>query len=129
MYESEYESYKIVIWRGKNQYILIDKPKVCLQSSLIVYIHGGGWQSGSPKSFSGVSNYFSKLGFLSISIGYRKTPKYKFPSQTEDIIRGLEKALDYFKENNIIIEEIIVIGSSAGAQLGHCYVWILNYLK
>ena len=56
-------------------------------------------------------------------MGYRLTPKYKYPCQIEDIFEGLCKALEVLKEKNIDYSNIVVVGSSAGAHLGALLVY------
>ena len=82
---------------------------------LIIWIHGGAWQSGSK---SGVP--IAKLreqGFAIASVDYRLSPVAKFPAQIHDIkaaIRYLRANADRFKFDP---NRFVLAGSSAGGHL------------
>jgi acetyl esterase/lipase len=101
---------------NKSQHIILHIPLKAKKSTLIVYIHGGGWRNGSPKIFAAIGDYFAKQGFVTAMLGYRKAPKYKHPCQIEDIGLGLRKAIDSISE--IACDKLVVIGSSSGGHLG-----------
>lgn len=86
------------------------------QGPIVFFIHGGGWWHGSPKTFSMVGEYFSKLGYTVVMPAYRLVPIYKYPNQIEDVtlaFRDFCKLIDY--KNNT--REIIIGGFSAGGEL------------
>ena len=100
----------------KSQRIILHTPSIADKSTLIVYIHGGGWRSGSPEGFASIGDFFSNQGFVTAMLGYRKVPKFKYPCQIEDVGLGLRKAIDSITE--ITCDKIVVIGSSSGGHLG-----------
>lgn len=108
---------------NKSQYILYFEPEKNEKKYVIIYIHGGGWRSGNPNIFRYIGNSFAKEGFHTISIGYKLSPKYKYPSQTHDIFLGFDKALSVLRDKNIDVSNIIVVGSSAGGHLGALLVY------
>lgn len=79
----------------------------------IVFIHGGGWWHGSPKTSSYIGSFFNKLGYNVVMIGYRLVPLYKYPTQINDVFEALKTFIN--KESNI--KDIVVIGFSAGGEL------------
>jgi len=112
--KAEFASY------GENsaQHIIINIPKDLQKSTLMVYIHGGGWRNGSPKEFSAIGEFLARQGFVAAMLGYRKAPKYKYPCQIEDICLALKKTIDIMEIKEIKYDGIVVIGSSAGGHLG-----------
>ena len=102
----------------KAQYYTLHMPKREQKRTLVVYIHGGGWRQGSAKLFAAVGDFFADEGYITAVLGYRKSPKNKYPCQIEDVAKGLANALDVIREKGIEIDKIVVSGSSAGAQLG-----------
>ena len=86
--------------------------------TLVFYIHGGGWNHFEPDDFKYVGSFFSNLGYPTISLGYRLTPKNKYPAQIEDILTGYSTAMQNLKEHNLQIDNIIIVGFSAGGHLG-----------
>jgi alpha-beta hydrolase superfamily lysophospholipase len=98
------------------QQSILHIPSQVKKSTLIVYIHGGGWRNGSPEGFSHIGDFFANRGFVTALLGYRKAPKYRHPCQMEDIGLGLQKTMDSIQQ--IPCDKIIVIGSSSGGHLG-----------
>lgn len=107
----------------RDQYLLYFAPVGEARDQVVVYIHGGGWDSGTPAMFSFVGQCFAQAGYHCLLPGYRKAPKYRFPAQLEDVRAGCEKGLRWLEEQGIGTEKVVVAGSSAGAHLGAllCY--------
>jgi acetyl esterase/lipase len=53
----------------------------------VLYIHGGGWTSGSKTGGIGSEMWAELLGrgHLVAAIDYRLAPEYQFPAQMEDV--------------------------------------------
>lgn len=108
---------------GPDQYFLHFAPTGRTQAKVILYLHGGGWNSGSPSAFAMVGQRFALAGYHCLLIGYRKAPAQRYPAQIEDVCAGYRTALAYLEMMGIGAEQIAVVGSSAGAHLGAllCY--------
>ncbi|MFC1954575.1 alpha/beta hydrolase fold domain-containing protein [Chloroflexota bacterium] len=81
----------------------------------VVFIHGGGWQSGDK--YPGRINELASHGFFGVSINYRLSGVAQFPAAIEDskcAIRWLRANSDKY---NIDPDRIGVWGSSAGGHL------------
>ena len=107
----------------KDQYFLYYEPLSRISDKVFVWIHGGGWNAGSPKFFDFVGQTMAACGYRFISIGYRLSPKNKYPCQIEDVCRGYNAAIDYLKSKNIDVSKIVVSGPSAGAHLASILVY------
>lgn len=87
--------------------------------TLLIYIHGGGWRSGSRNGGAGFLDVPALLqaGYTIASIDYRLAPEYKIP----DMVRDVKCAVRYFRahaaEYGIDPERIGVWGTSAGGHL------------
>ncbi|SMP41541.1 Acetyl esterase/lipase [Neorhodopirellula lusitana] len=82
-----------------------------------VWVHGGGWQSGSKE---GGVNQVSRMvaeGFVGATIEYRLTGEAPFPAQIEDCKCAIRFLRAHAKEYGIDPERIAVAGSSAGGHL------------
>ena len=115
----EYVSYG----SDKEQYFLYYEPGKPVSSKVIVWVHGGGWNAGNPKFFDYVGQYMARAGYRFVSIGYRLSPKNKYPTQIEDVCAAYNASIKYLKEKGIDTTKIILSGPSAGAHLSSilCY--------
>ncbi len=107
----------------KEQYFLYYEPINITGDKVFVWVHGGGWNSGSPKIFDFVGQTMADQGYRFISIGYRLSPKNKYPCQIEDVCDGYNAAINYLKTKNIDVSKIIISGPSAGAHLTSILVY------
>ena len=122
---------KIEYGEYKEQYFLYYEPATVKSNKLIFYIHSGGWNAGSPEFFDFVGQRCIKEGYRFMSCGYRLSPKTKYPGQIEDCVKCFEQAMAYLERKNIDSADVIVIGPSAGAQLGSilCYSYEFKQTK
>ena len=90
---------------------------------LVVYIHGGGWQSGHTRHSGAFANWPNVLasiaakGYVVASIEYRLSDEAPFPAAIHDVknsIRWLRANADQF---GIDRTRAVVWGGSAGGQL------------
>jgi acetyl esterase/lipase len=83
----------------------------------LVCIHGGGWQIGQKSDYAIVINQFAKSGYVAAAVDYRLLPKYKWPSQIEDVKCATRYLRAHAKELNIDPNRIGAVGDSAGGHL------------
>lgn len=107
----------------KAQYFLYYEPGEAVSDKVIVWVHGGGWNAGSPAFFDYVGQCAAGQGYRFVSLGYRLSPKHKYPCQIEDVCAGYSAALRYLEAQDIETSRVIVAGPSAGAHLASimCY--------
>ncbi|MBD2522683.1 alpha/beta hydrolase [Nostoc sp. FACHB-133] len=83
----------------------------------VVVIYGGAWQYGNPHANSEFNQYIAHQGYTVFAIDYRHAPKYRFPSQLDDV----RTALNFIRKNAATYEadpeRMVLIGRSAGAHL------------
>lgn len=102
---------------SKQQYFLYYEPKSRTSDKVVIWVHGGGWNAGSPRLFDFVGQCVAKNGYRFLSLGYRLSPKYKYPCQIEDVCNGYKEAVSFLRQKGIDTSKIIVSGPSAGAHL------------
>ena len=114
---------KVSFGDDKEQYFLYYEPAERSGDKIVVWIHGGGWNAGNPKFFDFVGQYMAGAGYRCVSLGYRLSPKNKYPTQIIDVCNGYKAALEYLKGKGIDTSKIIISGPSAGAHLSSilCY--------
>ncbi|HNO65020.1 MAG TPA: alpha/beta hydrolase [Tepidiformaceae bacterium] len=85
----------------------------------VVYVHGGGWTSGSRSAGEG-ARYIPSLveaGFVVFSVDYRLSPEYLFPAHIQDVQCGVRFIRANAATFGIDPDRIGAIGGSAGGQL------------
>lgn len=121
-YRKQIEPQKIH-FGGKDQYFLHFPSPCKRKNTLIIYYHGGGWNSNSPKLHAFIGQKLALEGFDCIMPGYRKAPKARYCEIADDVHSGYQAIGSYLAKENLSYDKIIVMGSSAGAHLGAllCY--------
>lgn len=106
-----------------HQYFLYYEPQTRTTDKIIIWVHGGGWNAGSPKLFDFVGQCVAKNGCRFVSLGYRLSPKNKYPCQIEDVCHGYQAAITFLNQKGINASKIVISGPSAGAHLSSilCY--------
>lgn len=97
------------------------KPVLCREQRvpLAVYIHGGGWTSGSKAGAinRAEAKLLYQLGFAVAAINYRLSPQFHFPAHIHDC----KLAIRYLRANAAALgidpDRIAVFGGSAGGHL------------
>ncbi|MBR5067667.1 MAG: hypothetical protein IKX08_08460, partial [Lachnospiraceae bacterium] len=74
-YKREIKPTKVSLQDSKEVYFLHFAPQVKKHSEIIIYIHGGGWNSKSPRDFEFIGQGMAKEGYECILMGYRKVPR------------------------------------------------------
>lgn len=101
------------------QPLLLDlaRPKTSTGKKLpvLVYIHGGGWKSGSRKSIP--DPFWLLPGYIKLSIDYRLSGTAPFPAQLEDCRDAVRWLRANAHDLGAAPDRIGVWGSSAGGHL------------
>ena len=85
---------------------------------IVVYVHGGGWVSGSRESYDlAAARLVSTGNYAAASVGYRLSGEAKWPAQIHDCKAAIRWLRGQAKELNLDPDRIGVLGSSAGGHL------------
>jgi acetyl esterase len=84
---------------------------------LMIYVHGGGWNAGSPGSHRRVACELAARGFAVLVPRYRLGPANRHPAQLEDLDAAIGWAERVLPESGVDTERLVVAGDSAGAHL------------
>jgi phosphinothricin tripeptide acetyl hydrolase len=83
-------------------------------NGVILYLHGGGYVTGSVISHRGMAANLSRTsGCRVLNVDYRLAPEHKHPAQVEDA----HTAYRWLLNNDIDSSSIVVAGDSAGGGL------------
>lgn len=95
--------------------VIVPDRQATAPRPVLVFIHGGGWHSGTPGDYRFVGRQFAREGYIVVIVGYRLGPDGIFPHMLEDSAQALVwvqgKAADYGGDPG----KVFVMGHSAGA--------------
>jgi acetyl esterase len=84
---------------------------------VVVYLHGGGWVAGSPKTHRKLGMQFAEAGYLTINVDYRLAPEHPFPAGFDDCVHAVKWTGENAKRWNGDASRLAVGGDSAGGNL------------
>lgn len=80
----------------------------------VLYIHGGGFTTGSARERRGITQYIvDRYGYNCLAINYRLAPENRWPTQLEDCLQ----AYRLLPTMNISEKDVVLMGESAGGTL------------
>ena len=98
-------------------------------SRRLLYIHGGAFMLGSPKSHRTITSKFSEIGGCAVlAIDYRLLPEHRHMDCVEDCRNAYQWILKNGPDGPENIEQLYIAGDSAGGNLALSLVaWIRDY--
>lgn len=114
------------VWNVLDVYCLKDtfSPR-----PVIINIHGGGWIYGDKELYSHYSMRLAQRGFTVVNFTYRLAPENKYPAALEDVCKVFHWVQTNAKDYFIDLNNVFVLGDSAGGQLCHQILTILTNPK
>lgn len=110
-----HSSEKIKYGSGIKEFYLKLTPETVTKSEVILFIHGGGWRSGSPGEFEYLANYFTKRGYRVVLAGYPLIPEVSLKEMNRSLTKCFLKVYSDFNSNQDT--SFILGGASAGSHL------------
>jgi acetyl esterase len=83
----------------------------------LVYLHGGGWVAGSPKTHQKLGLQFAEQGYLTINVDYRLAPEDPFPAGLDDCVFAAKWAAENAARWKGDASRMAIGGDSAGGNL------------
>ena len=96
---------------------------------VLVYIHGGGWKSGTKNLYVGLGRAFARHGIGVAVINYRLSPKVKHPAHAEDVAKAFAWVHANVGKYGGDSAAIALMGHSAGGHLAALLATDPAYLK
>ena len=84
---------------------------------VLVYLHGGGWVAGSPRSHRKLGLRFAEAGYLVVNVDYRLAPEAPFPGPFDDCAFAVRWAAQNAARFGGDPNRFAVGGDSAGGNL------------
>jgi len=82
---------------------------------VVVFVHGGSWQSGSKEPYAFAGRALAAQGFLTLLISYRLHPQSPYPAFVDDTALALDWATRHAGEYGGDQKRVFAMGHSAGA--------------
>jgi acetyl esterase/lipase len=104
---------------GTKPHQLLDvyRPDDNEQHPVVIYIHGGGWNSGNKELYALVAQKLVPLGMVVVVPAYQLYPDATYPSMVSDVAAAIAWTRSHIADYQGNPARIIVGGQSAGAQL------------
>ncbi len=102
---------------GQDLTVDIHQPKGEGPFPILVYLHGGGWVLGSPKTHRKLGYRFAERGFVVFNVHYRLAPEAPFPAAFDDCETALDWVLENAGEYGGDVSRLALGGDSAGGNL------------
>jgi acetyl esterase/lipase len=81
---------------------------------VLVFIHGGSWNSGKKDTYKFLGKGFAKKGIVTVIINYRLTPEVNYLPMTMDCAAAVRWVYDSISRYGGDPTKIIIAGHSAG---------------
>ena len=89
-------------------------PAQVTNQGVIVFMHGGGYVAGSPKSHRALTTWLAhRAGMRLFSLDYRLAPEHPFPAGLDDAVRAVHAVV----ASGTPMSRIVLCGDSAGGGL------------
>jgi pectinesterase len=97
--------------------IAYPEKNVKKKRTAILFIHGGGWRSGSKSMHEDLLKRLAASGYVCISPEYRLSTEALYPAAIHDVKSAIRWIRQHAKDYNINPDQIVVAGHSAGGEL------------
>jgi monoterpene epsilon-lactone hydrolase len=99
---------------GGRPALVVEKNDGGSARGLILYLHGGGYCTGSPRTHrSMVSHLVAMSGVRAVLLDYRLAPEYPYPAAIDDSVAAIRALY----KSGLPPAELVLAGDSAGAGL------------
>jgi acetyl esterase len=92
-------------------------PKGAGPHPVLVYLHGGGWVSGTSKTHTKLCMEFAAAGYLTVNVDYRLAPEHPFPAGLDDCVFAAKWSAEHAGRYNGDAARMAFGGDSAGGNL------------
>jgi acetyl esterase/lipase len=82
---------------------------------VVVFVYGGGWDSGRRQDYEWAGRAFAAKGFVTVVPDYRLVPEVRFPAFLEDGAASVRWVRDNIDRHGGDPDRIVLVGHSAGA--------------
>jgi len=92
-------------------------PADSAELPVMVYVHGGAWQTGDKANAELLARAYNREGYVFVSTNYRLAPDAAFPAWPEDVAAAIAWVHEHIDEYGGDPDKLCLMGHSAGAHL------------
>ncbi|MFT7351714.1 MAG: arylformamidase [Flavobacterium sp.] len=86
-------------------------------NNVLVFVHGGNWNSGDKKTYNFFGRNFAKKGITTVIVGYTLSPEVNYDGMTKQVAKAINWTKNNIQNYNGNANEIFLTGHSAGGHL------------
>jgi acetyl esterase/lipase len=113
----------------ERQVLDIYAPPGAKNLPVVIWIHGGGWQTGDKASVQQKPSAFVAKGFVFVPMNYRLLPQVAMGDIVRDVAKSVGWVHQHIAEYGGDPKRLFIMGHSAGAQLAALLCTDEKYLK
>jgi acetyl esterase/lipase len=98
-------------------FFLSDRARADRAMPTIVWVHGGGWVSGTKDQIANYAKVLAARGFTVVSVNYSVAPEAKYPTPVRQANAALGHLVKNAERLNINTANLVLAGDSAGAHI------------
>src|SRR5580700_3300246 len=102
---------------GPRHTLDVCRPKSTTAAPVVVFFYGGGWRSGSKRTYRYVAKALARRGYVAVLPDYRVYPPARYPDFLDDGALAVRWAKDNAKRFGGDPQKIFLMGHSAGAYI------------
>lgn len=87
------------------------------KAPVCVFVHGGGWITGSSKTYRKLAARLASFGLVVISVNYRLAPETTWPGPVLDVVSAMRFAVEQAEKYGADPARLVLAGDSCGANL------------
>jgi acetyl esterase/lipase len=103
--------------KGARHTLDVCRPKSATAAPVIVFFYGGGWRSGSKRTYRYVAKALARRGYVAVLPDYRIYPQARYPDFLDDGAQAVRWVKDKVKRFGGDPQKIFLMGHSAGAHI------------
>src|ERR1700733_593835 len=103
--------------KGARRTLDVCRPKSATAAPVVVFFYGGGWRSGSKRTYRYVAKALARRGYVAVLPDYRIYPQARYPDFLDDGALAVRWVKDNAKRFGGDPQKIFLMGHSAGAHI------------
>jgi acetyl esterase/lipase len=102
---------------GQRLDLCVPSEVVRKSSTVVVFIHGGGFVSGDKADMRGFCELYAKAGYVSATLNYRLAGQAPYPAAEQDVEAALAWIAAKIQPYDAPVRKLVLVGYSAGGTL------------